>query len=415
MIKRLCVFTCLFFSILSISQESTSSPYSFYGLGDMRFKGTIDNRSMAGVSIFSDSIHMNLQNPAFYSHLRLTTFSVAASYLTTTFKTNAQKESARRTALDYLAVGIPMGKWGAGFGLMPFTAVGYKIRSANTDGIETERRYSGTGGLNRAFLGLSYEFSPSFSAGIEAGYIFGDVETSAIYLSDVQFGTRELNESSASGIGFTAGVAYKSKLTEKLQLSAAASYSPEATISFDNERKIALVQVLTSDQINVYDEITANAGDTEIKLPSKITFGAGIGQPRKWMVGAEVNFSETSKMTNRFADIDNASFENGSRYAVGGYFIPNFASYADYYQRITYRAGLKYEQTGLVLNNKSIEDAGFTLGVGLPLTGSFSNINIGFEFGKRGTRDAALVEEKYANFSVGLSLNDRWFVKRRYD
>src|SRR5690606_31376873 len=128
MIKRLCVITCLFFSILSFSQESTSSPYSFYGLGDMRFKGTTDTRAMGGVSIFSDSIHLNLQNPAFYSHLRLTTFSVAGSFLTTTFKTNDQKENARRTALDYLAVGIPMGKWGAGFGLMPYTAVGFKVR-----------------------------------------------------------------------------------------------------------------------------------------------------------------------------------------------------------------------------------------------------------------------------------------------
>ena len=415
MIKRLCVFACLFFSIVSVSQESTSSPYSFYGLGDSRFEGSIDNRSMGGVSVFSDSIHINLQNPAFYSHLRLTTFSIGGSFMTTTYKTNDQKERARRAALDYLAIGIPMGKWGAGFGLMPYTAVGYKIRTTNFEGVETERRYSGTGGLNRAFLGLSYEFSPSFSAGLEAGYIFGDIETSAIYLADVQYGTRELNESAASGIGFTAGLAYKSKIGADLQFSAAASYSPEATISLSNERTFALVQVLTSEAINVYDEVDAEAPDTEVKLPSKITFGAGIGKPRKWMVGTEVHFIETSRMTNRFSDIEGAEFENGARYAVGGYFVPNFASYANYFKRITYRGGLKYEKTGLVINNRSINDAGFTLGVGLPLSGTFSNINLGFEFGKRGTRDAALVEEKYANFSVGLSLNDRWFVKRRYD
>lgn len=413
MIKRLCVIACLFFSILSFSQESTSSPYSYYGLGENRFKGTTDTRAMGGVSIFSDSIHLNLQNPAFYSHLRLTTFSVAGTVMNTTFKNNFQKETARRTALDYLAVGLPMGKWGAGFGLMPFTAVGYKITNTDENAVETERRYSGTGGLNRAFLGISYEFSPKFSAGIEAAYIFGDIETSSIYLTDVEYGTRELNESAASGIAFTAGLAYKSMINDKLLFSAAASYSPEATISLSNERRIGLVKVLSS--ISVYDEITANAPDTEVKLPSKYTFGAGIGQPKKWMVGAEANLSDGTAMANRFDDIEGASFESASKYAIGGYYIPNYASYAKYFQRITYRGGLKYEKTGLVINNKSIDDYGFTLGAGLPLSGTFSNINFGFEFGKRGTRDAGLVEEKYANFSIGLSFNDRWFVKRRYD
>jgi hypothetical protein len=46
------------------SLRRTSSPYSFYGIGDVRFKGTVENRSMAGVAVEQDSIHMNLENPA---------------------------------------------------------------------------------------------------------------------------------------------------------------------------------------------------------------------------------------------------------------------------------------------------------------------------------------------------------------
>ena len=57
----------------------------------------------------------------------------------------------------------------------------------------------------------------------------------------------------------------------------------------------------------------------------------------------------------------------------------------------------------------------FTLGVGLPLGGTFSNVNIGFELGKRGTTNAGLIQENYANFTLALSLNDRWFVKRKFD
>jgi hypothetical protein len=51
----------------------------------------------------------------------------------------------------------------------------------------------------------------------------------------------------------------------------------------------------------------------------------------------------------------------------------------------------------------------------MPLTGTFSNVNIGLEFGKRGTTAANLVEENYANVSVSFSLNERWFEKRKFN
>lgn len=80
-----------------------------------------------------------------------------------------------------------------------------------------------------------------------------------------------------------------------------------------------------------------------------------------------------------------------------------------------YRGGLKYEQTGLIVNSKSINDIGATMGIGFPVSGSFSNINLGFEIGKRGTTSQGLIQENYAILSLSLSLNDRWFQKRKFD
>ena len=82
----------LFSGFVSFAQEGTSSPYSFYGLGDVKFKGTVENRSMGGVSVFADSIHVNLQNPAQFASLKLTSFAIGGSYLTTKFKTESQEE-----------------------------------------------------------------------------------------------------------------------------------------------------------------------------------------------------------------------------------------------------------------------------------------------------------------------------------
>jgi long-subunit fatty acid transport protein len=46
------------------------------GIGDVRFKGTVENRSMAGIAVEQDSIHINLQNPASFANLKFTTFAL---------------------------------------------------------------------------------------------------------------------------------------------------------------------------------------------------------------------------------------------------------------------------------------------------------------------------------------------------
>ena len=72
--------TLFTFCFLSFSQSGTSSPYSFYGVGINTFKGSIDNRSMGGLSLYTDSIHLNLTNPASYSQLRRTNYSLGITY-----------------------------------------------------------------------------------------------------------------------------------------------------------------------------------------------------------------------------------------------------------------------------------------------------------------------------------------------
>jgi hypothetical protein len=108
-------------------------------------------------------------------------------------------------------------------------------------------------------------------------------------------------------------------------------------------------------------------------------------------------------------------YEKYAKYAIGGYYLPNYTSFSSYFSRITYRAGLKYEKIGLVVNNESIKDVGLTLGAGFPITGSFSNVNFGIEYGKKGTVSSNLIQENYINFSLSFSFNDKWFVKSKFN
>lgn len=426
MIKKIIAVIALVFSTAAFSQENNASPYSYYGVGDTKFKGTVDTRSMGGIGILPDSIHLNLQNPATTGHLKFTVFSVAASVATTKFKADNTTSDANRTTLDYLAVGLPFKKIGVTFGLMPYTAVGYKIANSvvEADGFSRDRRFNGSGGLNRVFAGASYRITPKFSVGAEFGYNFGNIETKSISnigsadMGVAQYDSRETNKSNYNGASFNFGAVYQTKVLEKLEWTASATFQPQTTLNSNTTRQIATITYSSAgNEMVVNEPLEFKLNDDKVVLPAKFSFGSGIGEPFKWFAGAEYTFQRKNDIGNRFDNVTIAGFESSHKIGVGGYYIPNYTSFNSYLSRVTYRAGLKYEKTGLVVNNQDINDFGVTLGVGLPLGGVIggSNLNIGFEMGKRGTNSAGLIQENYMNFFASLSLNDRWFIKRKYE
>jgi hypothetical protein len=209
---------------------------------------------------------------------------------------------------------------------------------------------------------------------------------------------------------------FNSKLYKNVSIFSSATYSPQSTLSLGNSRTIAAVQAIAGVTESVVgDVLEVSVANTKLKMPSKFSFGLGVGDAKKWIIGSEIVLQSTSNFGNRFNDINNVAYENATRFTLGGYYIPNYKSFSNYFERVTYRGGFRYENTGLIIDNQSINDSALTFGAGMPLRGTFSNINIGFEFGNRGTKNAGLVKENYMNLSVGLSLNDRWFQKRKYN
>lgn len=420
MIKKIIAGFCLLVTSIGFSQENNASPYSYYGLGDQKFRGTVENKSMGGLSIVLDSIHVNLQNPAGYSNLKFTTFTVGAGVTNTKFKTTTEQEDADRASVDYIAVGLPVNKVAFAFGIMPYTSVGYKIEDAETgsDGFERFKRFEGSGGLNRVFGGVSYKISSKFNVGADIAYDFGNIETSSLVgMQQVQYPTRETNNSHYGGAAFNFGAMYSTRLNNKYTWTSGATFSPQANLNSTTDRQISTVTLNNAGSEVTVDLIDAASYDEDVKLPMKFSFGTGFGQDRKWFAGAEYTFQESNELGNRFDEVTDAKFESAYKVSLGGYYIPNYNSFTSYISRITYRAGFRYENTGLVLNNQEIKDYAFTLGLGLPVGGDVgaSNVNIGAEFGKRGTTNAGLVQENYMNIYISLSFNDKWFRKRRYD
>lgn len=432
MIKQICLIFIAFLALNIHAQEGTTSPYSFYGLGSLKFKGTTENVSMGGLSIFTDSIHVNLRNPASYAGNSLKSlgnghivkFAVGGSSSNTTLKTNTVSNNTNAVTFDYLALSIPMGRLGMGFGLMPYTSVGYKLESMSDENV-LNYRYRGEGGVNKAFLGIGYLLAENLRVGVDANYNFGNSQNTVVNFrydnegTPLQYHSREVNRSDLSGLNFNLGLTYTPMISEKLQLTSSITFSPKADLTSTNQRTFASVVVSSTGQEFVVTEVETDLealglDKTVLTLPTKTALGVGIGEPRKWFLGAEYTMLKTSEFSNEIFNFENATYEDASTISVGGFFIPQYNAFK-YWKRAVYRAGIRYENTGLKIQNEAINEFGMSFGVGLPVGNAFSNVNFGIEVGQRGTINQNLVKENFVNFQLSLSLNDRWFVKRKYN
>lgn len=406
------------------AQDGTISPYSYFGLGDIRASGTVENQMMGGIGVYADSIHVNLRNPAAYSKLGvqfgedfgITTYTAGISHKESRLKSFTEQQSSAVTNLEYLAIGFSLKKGlGLGFGIAPYTSVGYNFVDQTSDGRITTL-YSGEGGLNKLYLSLGYEFAKNLSLGVTANYNFGTIESLRIQsVENVQFGAKDERSSTINGIDLNYALSYSPAVDDDHTLFTSLRVNTQANLSARNTKRIGSYDVATAQDIEVIDVNLAAVGlyETGVKIPTTTTLGIGYGKNMQWFLGFEYSFQKLGDYSNDFLEIEGVQYQNASSFAFGGFYTPDRNSFSSYLKKITYRAGLRLDQTGMTVNDKDINNFGITFGLGLPLGNGLSNLNLGFELGRKGTTAADLVEESYFKVNVGLSLNDQWFRKRK--
>lgn len=419
MIRILSILFSIAVFHLATAQSGSVSPYSSAGLGERNFNGTQATRHMGGLDVFTDSIHANLNNPASYGFLKVTTYSLGIHYRNTNLASLTESANADDASLDYLAVSIPAGKFGFGFGILPYSSVGYRIETLDsaTEGQNVLNRYEGEGGINQAFLSVGLPLTSFFSIGVSAQYNFGNLfYRTGQFIEGVDTGTLLTNQSSISGLNYQYSAQVNIPIKRKYLLQGMYVYQPEAFLNSQNDR-IFYTQSLSNDTVVDFEEIDLNTQglrETELETSQTTKIGLGFGENKKWFLGIQHNLTKSANFTNNFFSRSTISYRDAKQWTVGGFYIPDYASFTSFWERVVYRFGFRTEQMSLIINNLPITETGISFGIGLPL-GSLSNANIGFEFIQRGAKQSGLIQETLIAMRIGLSLNDIWFIKRKYN
>jgi len=403
----------------SVFAQITFSPYTRSGIGDLSGNGLANSLGMGDVGIATPSFwHINNLNPALLVNNNFSVFQMGAAGESRKIETDQASGKNDAWGIKYLAFAFPVipSKWTTSMGMMPYSTVNYAFSGLSTvpgTTVPVETFNKGTGGISQVYFANGFSINDKLSVGINATYLFGLVETETI--TDIgdntfvaPFPTALYEKIGYNGFKFKGGVSYRHDLGELSYLNFGAVYETKTDLDGERflrlERRSATGLALAGDTLLLDERGTFNA-------PSQFGIGVSWEKANKFILGLDIKFNQWAK-NPEFRNTTN-EYINTTFIGIGIEFVPDYTDINSYFKRIRYRFGASFEQVPYLVQNQKITDFGINFGWSLPV--GVSNLDMGFKYGQRGSVSNNLIRERYFKFVLGATINDRWFVRRKYD
>ena len=424
--KKIFVLSFISVGYFLNAQNLSNSPYATYGIGDVKYDNTIETTSMGGIStaFISDfSSNFNFGNPANNRNFELTSIKLEATNENNYFKTdyNNTKSTKHSTYLSNISLAFPLSsKIKMGILYQPYSSKSYDIINRKTldDGIVYANRFSGKGTLNTAQAALSYTINAQFAVGVRANLYFGnlyDVNEFTTSTSELINGYEMKN--SIKNFNFTLGASYQNINTRndrKLTIGATTTFGNTSNMAADYKNS---TYYYTDGEVKANESIIEQRSTSSKNLlPLQASLGVGYGSENRWFLSAQLDYrkGETTSYFGKTFD-----YKDSYRVSAGGWYLPNYNNFRNYFSRIVYRYGAFYEKESIELYGNRINKFGVSAGVMLPFKNSginrMSGLELGVELGKRGTLKDNLINQNFINLRVGFNFADKWFRKSLYN
>lgn len=434
--KRLYYILTFLFSLLLPSRaqvSSTNSTYSRFGLGLPCDQSQGWNKSMGGVGLgVRAGGRVNTVNPASYSAIDslslILDVGMRASF--GRMRQGGSVEGVNNASLDYVHAGMRVGRGlGLAVGFMPYTSIGYEFATpekavatdaSTTQPITSANVLSGSGGLGQIYVGLGWKVYRNLSIGANVSFLWGKYDHILV---------PSFMEGGVSTTSYSSTIKrYYAPRLKTYKIDFGAQYpvrlSPQDRLSFG--AAVGLGHKIAQDASLL---LYTTAGDTTTytaRSPFDLPYSFGLGtawqHKNTLLVGVDVHHVRWGdcrmpvQTSGGFAPMK-GGYRNMTKVAVGAQWTP--APYGKYWQRIQYRAGVSYASPYLKIGEASgPAETSLGAGVGVPITNrlnSRSVVNVGVQWLRRSASAQGLVKEDYFVLSLGITFNERWFMKYKIE
>ena len=398
--RRYLSYVILLFSVTCIfAQNSTNSPYSRFGYGELNDNAIGANRAMGGLTIgMRQNNVINAANPAAYSAIDSTIFmfDIGASLLGTFYNDANGRNAKINGNLEYVNLQFPIWKYfGASFGIMPYSSTGYSFSLNDSIGkdLHYTKTYNGYGGIMELYGGFSANIMDWLALGFNAYFMKGDINNvrAITFKESLERGMNEVSNMEIRDYRLRYGAQFFHTFGQ---------HSFVLGGIFENSKKLncnfKTIETTTKDTTLSVDAFS---------LP--MVWGAGFSYTydNRLTVGAEYMKTDWSHAMY-FSKQD--SLKSRSKISIGAQYRHNPVG-RNYAERMYWRTGFSISDSYILQN--SVKDYCVSVGVGFPLRNIGTVINTTVEYGHRGAKGS--LRENYIRFTLSASIAENWFMKRR--
>jgi hypothetical protein len=404
--------------------QNNNVPYSQFGLGDLDdgYYNRTSGLANTGIAYRSNRFLIN-NNPASFSGLANQYFTMEIglrgqfiSYAGN--QVNVASTQSGDLTFRKLVLGIKLNKhWGSSIGLLPYSTQNYEFNVpyniAGTTIQDANSYVQGHGSVNRAYWANSYEFFNHLSIGVDASYIFGQLNQNSI-LQATQNGPELIsttNNVNLQNMYFTYGMQLYGRLGRNLDYSLGATYS----------MKTALLAASTKLVLNADSVALQNIQNQEgyMYLPEAWGFGIAVTMKQKYTWLADYRYQNWNGVANLNQGVYPGQGYNivSAERASLGFEISKKKTFYNTRVELSYiQTGLYYENSYLQINGEQIKDYGITAGFGVNSLKSPMAYSITFQYGIQGTTQNDLIRENYADLTFMINFGQIWYTKgKKFD
>ena len=406
------------------------SPYSIYGIGDISKEGTAYNKSMGGVGIATrNNRYINYLNPAAVTARDSLSFMAdfGLQQSNNVYKQGDIKSAHNTFNIYDFVMTFPIWRSSAFMvGITPYSDVGYDFSSIEKNpeiiGSTGNILYDsyGTGGLYQVFVGTGVTFWKSLSLGAEWIYYFGNIDkvTNMNYSNSSYRSVNSGTEMDIRGTTGKFGLQYEQKLGGDVSMIVGATYKLGTKMKGHSTNYRYANQSSLTDTLSYKVDTLETSG---VRFADELGVGISFKGGDKW--SAELNYLRSNwsnsgmDSQNGFSVIGASVFSStvSQSFRAGFEITPNRNDIRYYLKRVSYRAGIYYDQAYYKLDGNNVNSMGITLGFTLPIPGYFYNgISFGVDLGQRASTRNNMIRERYAMFVIGFNIHDKWFRKNQY-
>jgi len=402
--------------------QNNFRPYSPMGIGEIDdgFYNRTSGLGETGIGYRSNR-YLITNNPASFSALsnQFFTMETAIRGSFVSYTGNPVQPAGTQSAditFRKLVMGIKASKhWGTSLGLVPVSTenyefnVPYYVQGSNS--AVANHYYTDHGSVNKAYWANSYEFFHHVSIGVDAGYIFGDLNQKDILQSTSNGGTytSTSNDIYLQNLYMTYGLQIYGRIGKHLEYVLGGVYGQKTALLASPNK-----QVQNNDSLVLQN---FQSPDRYLYLPNSYGGGLSVTLNSKYTWLADYRYSDWNSVQqlNTYPGQD-YSIVSSERASLGFEVSKKKVLYNNLVELSYLQSGIYYSNSYLAVNGKQLRDMGATIGIGANSLKSPLSYQIIFQYGIKGTSQNNIIRENYMNLTFVLNFGAIWYTKgRKFD